>query len=675
MIGQFSLLRTRVLFSVCLCFFIQRGFGQLPDFVWAKKANFVTHGITHDASGNVYTTGYFIGTVDFDPSPLGVFNLTAASGRGNTFILKLNASGNFVWAKEFVPLTDETLVTGFEIKVDLMGNVYTIGSFSNQNYSWDNGIVDFDPGPEFYNLETDVFPSGWSANSFLSKLDGSGNFVWAHKMVNTSSVLGSQLAFELDNANNICLTGFFEDTKDFNPSALGVFNMTAIGDFDGFVLKLNTSGNLMWSKQFSGTGLVFPEDLAIDDDNNIYSIGSFNGTADFNPSLLGVHNITSAGNTDVYISKLNSSGNFLWAKSISGVDIQTGQSIEVDALNNVITIGQFREVTDFDPNPASTFNLTATSDIFISKLDVNGNFVWAKQLDGTTNNFTIDGLNHIYITGHFIGSYDCDPGPAAYLLSSSGGGDYFTMRLNHDGSFQSAFKTGGTGSDGATCISIDASNNIYTAGYFQNTVDFNPGPGTFNLVAPAGENYSFITKLNQSTIPLPISLLSFSANCQGHKVDLYWSTAAETNNDHFTVEQSSDGINFKAIRKIDSKGNVISTNDYTYTDENPILGENYYRLNQTDFNGNFSYSKVINANCRNDDNVISLYPNPSIDGRINIILPNNAVVAVMNALGKTIYMQSYPLGQHLINLSPDSGIYFIKVLSGSRYQSQKIVIE
>ena len=79
--------------------------------------------------------------------------------------------------------------------------------------------------------------------------------------------------------------------------------------------------------------------------------------------------------------------------------------------------------------------------------------------------------------------------------------------------------------------------------------------------------------------------------------------------------------------------------------------------------------------CEDDDNVLSVYPNPSIDGRINIILSNDAVVTVMNALGKTIYTQSYPLGQHVINLSPDSGMYFINVLSGSRYQSQKIVIE
>ncbi|MBP6237421.1 MAG: T9SS type A sorting domain-containing protein [Saprospiraceae bacterium] len=665
----------KLMFFICFFFYILSGFSQIPDFVWAKKGEYYTFGITHDASGNVYTTGYFFGTVDFDPSPLGVFNLTAASGRGNTFILKLNASGNFVWAKEFVPLTDQTLVTGFEIKVDPMGNVYTIGSFSNQNYSWDNGIVDFDPGPGFYNLETDVFPSGWSANSFLSKLDASGNFVWAHKMVNTSDVWSNLLSFELDNANNICLTGYFEDTKDFNPGALGIFNMTAVGDNDGFMLKLNTSGNFMWAKQFGGTESVISKDLAIDDDNNIYSIGHFTGTADFNPSLLGVYNITSAGSFDVYISKLNSSGNFVWAKAFGGVNSQSGRSIKIDALNNVITNGYFEGVTDFDPNPASTFNLTTSTDMFISKLDVNGNFVWAKQLARATNNFTIDGLNHIYITGNFVGSYDCDPGPASYLLSSSGGRDFFTLRLNHDGIFQSAFKTGGGGSEEATCISMDASNNIYTAGHFQNTVDFNPGPGTLNLVAPAGELNSFITKLNQSTIPLPVSLLSFSANCQGNNVDLYWSTATEINNDHFSVEQSSDGINFKAVGIIDSKGNGISTNDYTYTDKNPGLSANYYRLNQTDFNGNFSYSKVIHVHCKDDDNVFSVYPNPSVDGRINIILPNDAVVTVMNALGKTIYMQNYPLGQHGINLSPDSGTYFIKVLSGSRYQSQKIVIK
>jgi hypothetical protein len=654
---------------------MQKGFGQLPDFVWAKKGEYFTFGITHDASGNVYTTGYFFGTVDFDPSPLGVFNLTSAIGRGNTFILKLNASGNFVWAKEFVPLTDQTLVTGFEIKVDPMGNVYTIGSFSNQNYSWDNGIVDFDPGPGFYNLETDVFPGGpWSANSFLSKLDASGNFVWAHKMVNTSDVWSNLLSFELDNANNICLTGYFKDTKDFNPGVLGVFNMTAVGDNDGFMLKLNTGGNFMWAKQFGGTESVFSKDLAIDDDNNIYSIGHFTGTADFNPSLLGVHNITSAGSFDVYISKLNSSGNFVWAKAFSGVNSQSGRSIKIDALNNVITNGYFEGVTDFDPNPASTFNLTTSTDMFISKLDVNGNFVWAKQLARATNNFTIDGLNHIYITGNFVGTYDCDPGPATYLLSSSGGRDFFTLRLNHDGIFQSAFKTGGGGSEEATCTSMDALNNIYTAGHFQNTVDFNPGPGTFNLVAPAGELNSFITKLNQSTSPLPISILSFSVNCTGNNVELYWSTATETNNDHFTVEQSGDGINFKAIGKIDSKGNGNSTNEYAYTDKNPGLNDNYYRLKQTDFDGNFTYSHIINTKCGDQHLFFSVFPNPTNEGRFNLQLPEDGLISIFDIQGKMVHNQKFMLGSHTIHLDAPSGVYLMTMTSKQFFFSERLIV-
>ena len=390
---------------------------------------------------------------------------------------------------------------------------------------------------------------------------------------------------------------------------------------------------------------------------------------------MGVYNLTSVDEDDAFISKLNSSGNFVWAKSISGMDYQTAENINVDEFGSVITTGRFGGTTDFDPSSEGVYNLSpiGVANNFISKLDENGNFTWAKQFSGITIGpyLTLDVLGQIYFSGNYEDDFDCDPGPGTYLVTNAGGSDYFTLRLNADGIFDWAFKTGSTGQDFAQAIAVDASNNIYTTGKFSGSVDFNPGPSIFNLT---GGN-SFVTKLYQSIIPLPISLSLFTATCDDNEVLIEWTTVSETNNKDFTIERSIGGIHFSPLESIEGYGNSLENRNYQFTDHHPLNGTNFYRLKQTDFDGNFSYTKVIKVHCEDDDNVFSLYPNPSTDGLINIILQNDAVVTVMNAMGKTIYRQSFPLGQHVINLSTDSGMYFIKVLSGSRYQSQKIVIE
>ena len=114
-------------------------------------------------------------------------------------------------------------------------------------------------------------------------------------------------------------------------------------------------------------------------------MGSFQGTADFDPGA-GTFNLTSAGDYDIFISKLDSSGNFVWAKSLGGTGYDVSYGIALDSGGNVYTTGSFSGTVDFDPG-AGTFNLTSagTGDIFVSKLDSNGNFVWARSLGGTSD--------------------------------------------------------------------------------------------------------------------------------------------------------------------------------------------------------------------------------------------------------------------------------------------------
>src|SRR5690606_29098604 len=119
---------------------------------------------------------------------------------------------------------------------------------------------------------------------------------------------------------------------------------------------------------------------------------------------------------DIFVSKLDPNGNFLWAKQMGGTDNDQGISITVDTSGNIYTTGIFRNTVDFDPG-AGVYNLTAVvgNDIFISKLDANGNFLWAKQMGsgGNTrsNSIVLDTNGNIYTTGIFQSTADFDPGP------------------------------------------------------------------------------------------------------------------------------------------------------------------------------------------------------------------------------------------------------------------------
>ena len=389
---------------------------QASVSVFGGTSGDVGYSIEVDSSGNVYTTGYFNGTVDFDPGA-GTSNLTSAGG-ADAFVSKLDSSGNFVWAKGFGGTSGDY---GNSIAVDSSGNVYTTGYFP--------GTVDFDPGAGTSNLT-----SAGGADAFVSKLDSSGNFVWAKSFGGALNDVGYSIA--VDSSGNVYTTGYLQGTGDFDPGA-GTSNLTSAGDADAFVSKLDSSGNFVWAKSFGGTSGDYPNSIAVDSSGNVYTTGSIAGTVDFDPGA-GTFNLTSAGGADAFVSKLDSSGNFVWAKRFGGTLSDYGQSIEVDSSGNVYTTGYFNGTVDFDPG-AGTSNLTSagTNDVFVSKLDSSGNFVWAKGFGGTSGDVStsiaVDSSGNVYTTGYFNGTVDFDPGAGTSNLTSAGGADVFVLKLTSSG--------------------------------------------------------------------------------------------------------------------------------------------------------------------------------------------------------------------------------------------------
>ncbi|PCI98808.1 MAG: hypothetical protein COB15_05075 [Flavobacteriales bacterium] len=458
-------------------------FGQTSSLDWVKSlgnVNWWCDATTTDIDGNTYITGFFNDTVDFDPGP-GVFNLIS-NGGSSLFIEKLDANGNFLWAKSIAvdtaPYTDKTITT------DVTGNVYIAGTYDD--------TVDFDPGLGVFNLI-----SNGSSSIFIEKLDVSGNFIWAKSIAGEYGSY-SHKNLSADASGNVYFTGFYQDTIDIDPGN-GVFNLISNGLHDVFILKLDIGGNFIWAKSIGGTDDDTSNNISIDMYGNVYVTGLYGDTVDFNPTPV-VFNLSSSAQgsppwSQFYaLSKLDASGNFVWAKFIGdwGLYSDLGRFITTDAVGNIFLTG---------------FESVLGIFVYIEKLDANGNILWHKKLAGEHargESIAVDSSGNVYLTGKFKNNsapLDFDPGPGVYTLNSNGGFDVYILELDSNGNFIGAKSIGGINAETGREISLDASGNLYITGLYSGTVDFDPDSGITNLTSNNLFNYNlFILKLSQSVL-------------------------------------------------------------------------------------------------------------------------------------------------------------------------------
>jgi len=475
-----------------LCLFANVILAQGLNFDWAKSVGSTSQDISTsmiiDDFGNLYIAGYYGGTVDFDPGPAS-FNMTS-SGGNDIFIQKYDLLGNFKWAKSIGGTNHDRCGA---IAADVFGNVYVTGNYI--------GSADFDPGTATYNLT-----SNGDRDVFITKLDSLGSFVWANSIGGQTYDHGRSIT--TDASGNVYVTGNYGGAVDFDPGP-AVYIMTSNDSDDVFVQKLDGLGNLIWAKSIGGTlgdGGIF---ITTDSSSNVYITGRFSDTVDFDPGI-GIFNLvssTSFNGYNAFVLKLDSLGNFISANSIQGTWANEGHAITIDAEGNVYTTGYHQGTTDFDPG-VGTYNLTAIAiaDIFIQKLDADGNFIWAKSMGGPGldwgNSIATDPSGNVYLTGNYQGSMDLDPGTGTFNVTSNGSGDVFMLKLDRFGDFIWANSIGGTSGASAASIAIDGLGNVYVTGAFSGTVDFDPGSAAFNLNSSGGPDV-FVLKLSQSPLDRP----------------------------------------------------------------------------------------------------------------------------------------------------------------------------
>ncbi len=197
--------------------------------------------------------------------------------------------------------------------------------------------------------------------------------------------------------------------------------------------------------------------------------------------------------------------------------------------------------------------------------------------------------------------------------------------------------------------------------YYQADVDWNVTDEVKNADIYESNSGSNFKVTFTTDAPLPIELSSFTANKQANSTQLNWTTSTEENNDFFTIEKSLDGVNFKAIGTKAGAGNSLEAKEYNFIDANPTNGVNYYRLKQTDFDGRFTYSKMVSVDFQTKVQT-TIYPNPTSE-KLTISTETQEVVniRIFNVNGQVVYQNTQRIdNQTNINLSElAAGNYFL----------------
>ncbi len=461
-----------ILVATGLC---QTGFAQEILYDWHLQAGSPVYGedsgksIMTDAQGNLYMTGDFYGTADFDPSD-SVINLTS-HGETDVFVAKYAPSGTYQWAFNIGG-------TGYDqvnsIFIDISGNVYITGYFEE--------TVDFDPAAGVATKSAAI------RDIYITKYNSDGIYQWVIAVGGTGYDEGVDV--EVSGLGSVYVGGYFNGTVDFNPGA-GVANITSFGYSDMFIARYTGSGSFLGAYKIGGASAEFMTELTLDPQNNVLITGIFQGTADFNPGA-GIANLTAApGLGDACVAKYSATGVYQWAFGIGNTAEEHGYDVVTDAQSNVYVTGNFLGTADFDPS-ASVVNLTATGndDVFLAKYSASGAYQWAFGVGGVYSfggdglSMARDGFNNIYLTGMFYGTEDFDPSSGISNLVAMGGGpDVFVAKYNEDGEFLKAVSLNGPSSTVASAIAIDNDQNFYITGHFYESMDVDPSDSVATLTS------------------------------------------------------------------------------------------------------------------------------------------------------------------------------------------------
>jgi len=463
-----------------------------------------------DNNQNIIIVGHYNNVAQFDT----IF-LNSISIYGGAFVTKMDSLGNFLWAKRMVGTNTQYF---HSVATDILDNIYVVGSFTETIY-----------------LDSLSFTGNGSADFVIAKYNSEGVLQWAK----------SAGGIDLDGGMSIICSdsllfvgGEYRDSVYFDTTLL-ISNSNGYSDI--FLACLDLDGNYQWIKTAGGIEWDVSRGITIDEESNIFLTGIYMNTAYF-----GDTSITSNGSSNAFIAKYDKNGQLKWVRSMGGSGDAWGRSVII-SNNEIYVKGHFDGTAQFGP---FSLNCQYDSDYFICKLDMNGNFLWAKSIE-TRLYFMDDFWNHslesdefgnIYITGWFMDSLVYDN----LTVQSNGSYDIFVIKIDGDGNLIWCLTAGNNHSYGdySRSIARDGNGNLYITGRFYSTLFFGD-----SSVSSYGSADVFVAKIHEEPLTVEYDKQSLTVN-------IFPNPASNV------LNIFSNNNSIQEVEIINSKGECISKYNY-----------------------------------------------------------------------------------------------------------------
>ncbi len=351
--------------------------------------------VVTDPAGNIYITGDFRVTAGFGTNTLN------SAGAEDMFIAKYDPAGNLLWVR----------------KGGGTGHEFGLSLAAGTNYCYLAGVYQTTANFSGTNLN-----SAGNYDIYIAKYDGDGNLLWIRSAGGTSD--DRALGIATDNQGRCRITGYITSSSAAFGS-LTVTNATAFFS-DAFAACYDSNGNPVWASRFGGSGSERGVSVATDGGGNSYIAGTFTSTD--MPGTAGF--LANLGANDLFILKLDASGNMLWSRAAGGLGDDIAASIAVDSSGNCHITGSYPDAVTFGSTTLTNTGLPGTLDGYLAKYDTSGNFVWAKSIRGSDDESAVavatDNADNVYVTGSFTSaSANFD----SITTTNSGNYDMFMGRI------------------------------------------------------------------------------------------------------------------------------------------------------------------------------------------------------------------------------------------------------
>uniref|UniRef100_A0A7V3E6M8 T9SS type A sorting domain-containing protein n=1 Tax=Ignavibacterium album TaxID=591197 RepID=A0A7V3E6M8_9BACT len=508
------------------------------------------------------------------------------------------------------------------LKTDSFGNLVWVNGYGGNNDEEGNAVVQTSDGGFVASGYTKSYGSGGN-DVYLIKVDANGNQLWDRVFGGTSDEETYSMV----------------STDDGGFLMAGATSSFGAGSRDIWLIKTDASGNQQWTKTIGGLSSDGARSINKTSDGGYIITG---WTFSYGPGAVG----------NVWLVKTDSLGNMQWNKFFGGTDVDRGFSVRQTTDGGYILTGY------------TASSGAGLDDMLLIKTDAAGNAQWQKTFGGTGRDYG----NSVVQTsdeGFVITGYT--------LSYGAGGDDLWIVKTDEQGNMLWSKTLGGAQSDVGNYLIESSDGSFVITGH---TLSFGAGVHDVWLIKLASV--------------IPVELVSFTAEVNGNSVLLKWSTASETNNRGFELQKSQKSEvksqNWNSVAFIEGKGTSTEIHNYEFVDQNLEPGNYSYRLKQIDYDGNYTYSNIIEAEILSpiEFKLGQNYPNPFNPGTIiswQSPVSSWQTIKLYDIMGReieTIVDDYYEAGFHsklyIVNSTLPSGVYFYKLQAGNFSEIKKMIL-